>query len=525
MRDSKDHENVPEQVPEAETPEPDEEESDEAYRLRVYGEDSLVEPPSIRRQSFRRASQRLSSELMRRRSSVLESLPETPQGWAVLGAAVASLLVGYEVQLQKHLTSAPVVYGQCKDKDSALYAIYRRLTEGPDSILTREIQPSLLIGTRGLLSSTAAYLLRGPQRNGHVGFREVMTMTGDGAKIAMDWELPLHSNVDQDQVLKGPIRQPVVLVLHGINNTADFGYVRNLVRACTNQGWIAAGVNFRGCTLPLATPRGYNGAYTGDLRCILQRLEPRMAEGASVFLIGNSLSANLVTKYLGEEGLAGTLPKCVAGAVALGNPLTLASHRIDPLTSPLMAMGVKKMILENLSTYRHMTDSYFRSALRKALLAVTLADFDRALSPVFIRNDPYYPFGVTVGYKSGEEYWREGSSYRYAPHISVPTLQVVAGDDFLIYSPFRGRLQFCMSNPNIMVVETKCGGHLGWQEVPPDDKFSVGKSWADTAGIEFIAAVLEQRSKSDQSATIPEELRTAYKQDAVEGAKSLRSRL
>jgi predicted alpha/beta-fold hydrolase len=61
--------------------------------------------------------------------------------------------------------------------------------------------------------------------------------------------------------MKGPIDLPVVLILHGINNNASFGYVKSLMRTCTNRGWLAVGMNFRGCGgVPLATPRAYNGA-------------------------------------------------------------------------------------------------------------------------------------------------------------------------------------------------------------------------------------------------------------------------
>ncbi|KAI2498032.1 alpha/beta hydrolase [Fragilaria crotonensis] len=80
------------------------------------------------------------------------------------------------------------------------------------------------------------------------------------------------------------------------------------MRACTDRGWAAVGVNFRGCGgVPLATPRGYTGAYTGDMRGVVQILSGRLEKTPQyrIFLVGNSLGANLVAKYLGEEGLEG----------------------------------------------------------------------------------------------------------------------------------------------------------------------------------------------------------------------------
>eukprot|EP00957_Ditylum_brightwellii_P151835 11561690-Ditylum_brightwellii.AAC.1 len=167
-------------------------------------------------------------------------------------------------------------------------------------------------------------------------------MAGDGAQIAIDWEIPsnlisphpssLHTRITKQEriqsVLYGPITSPVVLILHGINNDASFGYIRSLMRACTDRGWIAAGMNFRGMGgMKLHTPRGYNGAYTGDLRCIVHKITSRMKNNTSnnshhnesslpptpLFLVGNSLGANIMAKYLGEEGMSNTLPINVAG--------------------------------------------------------------------------------------------------------------------------------------------------------------------------------------------------------------------
>ena len=81
----------------------------------------------------------------------------------------------------------------------------------------------------------------------------------------------------------------------------------------------------------MVTPRGYNAGYTGDLRSVIQKVEARLQEDVPIFLMGNSLGANIMTKYLGEEGYSKTLPKCIAGAVSLGNPLYIRS---DTAASP-----------------------------------------------------------------------------------------------------------------------------------------------------------------------------------------------
>lgn len=108
---------------------------------------------------------------------------------------------------------------------------------------------------------------------------------------------------------------------------------------------------------------------------------------------------------------------------------------------------------------------------------------------------------MLFGYKDGPAYWKDASSYRVLPHVSVPLLQVVAGDDFIVYKPFNDKLSFSVSNPNVMVVETKTGGHLGWHEAPPDEGMcGVGTSWADVVTVDFINAVLQTQDMDDHGA-------------------------
>jgi hypothetical protein len=335
-------------------------------------------------------------------------------------------------------------------------------------------------------------------------------MTFDGATIAVDWEVPFLSTTDDDEqqqnqqqqqlhkqsILNGPITRPVVIILHGINNDSTFGYMKSLQRTFVKRGWNAASMNFRGCgRVAMTTPRPYNGAYTGDLRSLVQQVSCRLSPNTPLFLVGNSLGANIMTKYLGEEGLAGTC--CVSGAVSLGNPLVINSSIVRFPFSVLMGLGVKTIYLEHWKSVFSMNDYHSRRSFRRGLLAPTIAASDRATSPMFIRNDPHYPFGVQYGYPNGgDEYWFDASSYRHVRHINVPFLNITAQDDFLVSRPSRNKLGYCLSNPNVMVVETRCGGHLGWQETPPDNTFgSSSSSWADTATADFFDAVMKSNTE------------------------------
>ena len=493
---------------------------EQAYRRRVYSTTEYIHEPQRRRKnqlqkvgSLRRLTQRFSNELIRRRSSMMESLPDTPAGWTVLLSLLLSTGLGYEVTLQKSLTQPPCTFGQFP-QGGALSSIYGKLTADPNCILSRPIQPSLFVGTRGVVASTAAYLLRGPSSSmEHLRFREIVTSSIDGATFGVDWEVPwnktgksrttlLTADERQKEIREGPIREPVIIIMHGINNDASFGYMTSLQRSFANRGWNAAAMNFRGCGgVPMTTPRGYNASYTGDIRSLVWTISGRMAENVPVFLVGNSLGASVMTKYLGEEGMSGTLPKCVSGAAGLGNPLSINSSLVRFPFNVLMALGVKKTFLKNWAAFSKMKDTMFRTAIRKALLSPTIGKLDHSAAPILARNDPVHPFAFRIGFQDGDAYWLDSSSYRLIRFISVPYLHLTAEDDFLVAAPNKNKLAFCVSNPNIMVAETRCGGHLGWQESPPNSDSAFGAtSWADAAAADFFDAVIKTNMERHGSA-------------------------
>ena len=90
--------------------------------------------------------------------------------------------------------------------------------------------------------------------------------------------------------------------------------------------------------------------------------------------------------------------------------------------------------------------------------------------------------------------------------VSVLLLKISAQDDFLVFGQFSKKLNHCPENPNVVVVKTRCGGHLGWQESPPpppkrrssSDKQQKGGSsgsWSDAAVADFIEALLQIREE------------------------------
>ena len=87
-----------------------------------------------------------------------------------------------------------------------------------------------------------------------------------------------------------------------------------------------------------------------------------------------------------------------------------------------------------------------------ALVHPRMHEFDAAFTKDVGDTKPPFPF-PTVG-----EYYRWASSHRSIKDIKVPFLAINSADDPVITSyPTDGG-----GNPNVVMVLTRCGGHLGW---------------------------------------------------------------
>jgi predicted alpha/beta-fold hydrolase len=260
------------------------------------------------------------------------------------------------------------------------------------------------------------------------------------------------------------------------------------------------------------------------MRCVVQNITARFEGNAKLFLVGNSLGANLITKYLGEEGLSETLPKAVAGGISLGNPLHIHGSNVHFPWDILLALGVKKTLLEHWQSFQQMKCPEYQAVLRRTMMAPTIQQLDEAVCPIMINNNPTYPYETRIGYENGEAYWKDASSYRYIRHVSVPLLLLTSEDDFLVRGSVK-KMYYPLANPNVLVVNTKCGGHLGWQESPPDtgSMFGFGTSWADTATTDFIVAILEGQTTA--SASYNSDNKSKLRAEALAATLKLKPRL
>jgi len=228
-------------------------------------------------------------------------------------------------------------------------------------------------------------------------------------------------------------------------------------------GYRAVVVNFRGCAgVPLTSPRLYSGGTTDDIRVALMYIST-MYPNAPLLGIGFSLGANVLTRYLAEEGEQSRLN---AGCV-LASPWNFVDN-IEALDSTWFRRTIYSRSLgQNLVTLtkRHVESlSKFPEAPMTAAVPTVVAmhrplltEFDQAMTRLCGGSSPPFPF------PSARDYYVWASSHDLLPKIRVPLLAINAADDPLVPRLPVDTDRYALS-PWVAFSVTEEGGHLGWFE-------------------------------------------------------------
>ena len=162
----------------------------------------------------------------------------------------------------------------------------------------------------GHVETILAALLR---RKPHLLYDRELLHMPDGGVVALDTE-------DLPEAQKLPPTAPVLLLLPGLTGGSEDSYVQHAVVHARRAGIRAVVFNSRGTSdSPVTTAQFYSASFTEDLRCVVAHVASTLPPGVPLFAAGWSLGANILTRYLGEEGEQTPL----AAAVAMCNPFNL----------------------------------------------------------------------------------------------------------------------------------------------------------------------------------------------------------
>jgi predicted alpha/beta-fold hydrolase len=271
---------------------------------------------------------------------------------------------------------------------------------------------------------------------------------------------------------------PTLLLLHGLEGSTESLYMLGTAQKAFRRGFNVVGMNMRNCggTEHLAATL-YHSGLTRDLARVLEE-ELAGREGlGEIFVVGFSMSGNMVLKLAGEYG-AGA-PKELAGVAAV-------SPSID-LHSCADALESRANTLYRLSFVRNLRGRVRRkNRLRPGLYDTrhlrrvrTVRQFDECYTA---------PHG---GYGGAADYYDRTSSRAVIPAIRVPALIIHSADDPLIPAePFRD--PGIAANPDVLLVLTRRGGHVGFisARAPGEDRH-----WAENRVVEFCRMLLHERAR------------------------------
>ncbi|BAT94428.1 hypothetical protein VIGAN_08103200 [Vigna angularis var. angularis] len=290
--------------------------------------------------------------------------------------------------------------------------------------------------------------------------------TADGGTIALDW---LFSSHVSDNVGYEDESVPIVVVIPGLTSDSSSQYIKHLAYHTAKRGWNVVVCNHRGFGgVSITSDISYNAGLTEDVRAVVNHLHKERSK-APLFVVGTSIGANILVKYLGEDGE--NIP--VAGAVAVCSPWDLLigdrylrRGRVQKIYDKALAFG--------LLDYAKLHQSHFsRNANWEGMeKSVSVRDFDDHATRVVGKYE------VSV-----DTYYRRCSSATFVRSVSVPLLCISALDDPICTTeaiPW----DECKANKNIVLATVKHGGHLAFFE-----GLSASRIWWVRAVNEFLGVL------------------------------------
>ena len=262
---------------------------------------------------------------------------------------------------------------------------------------------------------------------------------------------------------------PVIVVVHGLEGSADSGYARGIAELGFSRGYSVIRINQRNCGgSEELTPTLYNSGMSGDYRALCEQL---IKEGFSqVFFVGYSMGGNLVLKMGGEYGSAA--PKELRGICAVCPALDLAA-----CADALERWG-------NHFYERHFVANLMRRYRKKALSLPQRYKSRLARRVRSVRQFDEVITAPNFGYRDADDYYEHASARRVLKDLEVPTLVITSQDDpFVPYSSILAA--GVEESPAITLVAPRHGGHCGFiskQEGP-------ARFWAEQAVVDFCGSL------------------------------------
>eukprot|EP00195_Chlamydomonas_chlamydogama_P007473 CAMPEP_0202906248 /NCGR_PEP_ID=MMETSP1392-20130828/37919_1 /ASSEMBLY_ACC=CAM_ASM_000868 /TAXON_ID=225041 /ORGANISM="Chlamydomonas chlamydogama, Strain SAG 11-48b" /LENGTH=633 /DNA_ID=CAMNT_0049594653 /DNA_START=364 /DNA_END=2265 /DNA_ORIENTATION=- len=304
----------------------------------------------------------------------------------------------------------------------------------------------------------------------HVSYRREVLSMSDGGVVALDWE---HFSAPEEDL---PEDAPVLILLPGLTGGSGDSYVLHAVEESRRRGVRAVVFNSRGTAdSPVTTAQFYSASFTGDMRAVVAHVR-QLHPNSILLAAGWSLGANILVRYLGEEGSATP----ISAAVSMCNPfnLTVSNANFEKGFNKIydwnLASSLKNIFAKHDKVWRGAKGGVRPEEVPNIK---TIREFDDAITI------------HSFGWQSVDQYYAQSSSSLSVPHVTIPLLCIQALDDPIAPKeaiPYEALKE----NPNCILVCTPCGGHLGW--VAMDGTHITAGPWTDGPMMDWLGAVLDE---------------------------------
>ena len=258
---------------------------------------------------------------------------------------------------------------------------------------------------------------------------------------------------------------PLVVLIHGLTGCEDSHYMRDSALHFLSAGYPVLRLNLRGAGPSRPACRWqYHAGRSGDLRDALNALDD-LAMGVlrrGLFLIGYSLGANMLLKFLSEHGSAFPLQ----GAVSISAPIDLKAAQVklmEPRNRYYQGYLLRRMKAESCGEGSSVTEDE--------------REMVQACSDVLAFDDCFT--APRNGFLGADDYYARNSAKRFLTGIQTPTLAVHARDDPWI--PVRAYLDVDWSlTPSVRPLLPESGGHVGFHGR------GARARWSDRCALAFL---------------------------------------
>src|SRR5437588_695854 len=265
---------------------------------------------------------------------------------------------------------------------------------------------------------------------------------------------------------------PTLLLVHGLEGSSESLYMRGTAQKAFREGFNVVRMNMRNCGgTEHLTRTLYHSGMTDDIqRVLMDELAGR--EGLKeIYVAGFSMSGNMVLRLAGDYGVEA--PRALAGVAAVSPSIDLSgcADRIERPASTVYRWSFLRSLRRRV---RRKSRQHPKLYDARGLWRVrTQRQFDERYTA---------PHG---GFRDASDYYARASSLPVIARIRVPTLILHAADDPIIPSePLRD--PSIADNPNVLLVVTARGGHVGFVADATDDE---DRYWAENRVVEFCRSL------------------------------------